>query len=63
MLLGLFLVILGLAFLAQNLGWLPVGVWGIIWPVLIVALGISLLVKRSGRGCICCGAKKEGENK
>lgn len=60
---GIFLVVVGLVFLGQNLGFISAGVWDILWPVLIVALGVSLLGKRSCRWCwgwgkkdsCCCG--------
>lgn len=43
------LIGLGLVFLANNLGWLSWGVWETIirlWPVLLIAVGLDLLVGR-----------------
>ncbi len=43
---GLILIIIGLVFLLQNLGFIGNDAWPIIWPCLVVALGISILLKR-----------------
>lgn len=43
---GLILVVLGTVFLAENLGWIS---WREIWkwwPVLLIALGLSMLFGR-----------------
>ncbi|MCX6741185.1 MAG: DUF5668 domain-containing protein [Candidatus Parcubacteria bacterium] len=65
MFLGIILIVIGLAYLAENLGFLPVGVWQIVWPLLIVVIGISLIGKKSGGTCwLCRGGKcscKDGE--
>ncbi len=52
------LIILGMIFLLQNLGIMPMIQWSIVWPVLLIVFGLYLLSKRSG----CCGwwqGKKE----
>lgn len=46
---GLIIIIIGAAFLLQNLGYLPVGTWGIIWPAILIAIGLRLVFKK-GRG-------------
>lgn len=50
--LGLFLLIIGILYLAQNLGWLPIvmqfDLWQL-WPMLLIFLGLSLI---SGRGWV-----------
>ncbi len=46
---GLFLLFLGIVFLLQTLGVLPWGLWGTLWrfwPVLIIATGLNILLKR-----------------
>lgn len=63
MFIGVLLVILGVVFLGENMGWLPGGAWQIIWPLLLVALGISMMFKRSGHGCMCCGGRGKEDNK
>ncbi|MFA4937109.1 MAG: DUF5668 domain-containing protein [Patescibacteria group bacterium] len=40
------LIILGLVFLFKNLGFISGDAWGIIWPLLIIALGVSLVSKK-----------------
>jgi membrane-bound ClpP family serine protease len=47
---GVILIIIGLAFLLKNLGVISAGAWGFIWPALLIALGVWLLVERRGRG-------------
>ena len=65
MLFGAILVVIGAVLLLQNLGVVSGDVWGIIWPSLIVVLGLSLILKKySGSGgCKWCGdwfkSKKE----
>ncbi len=39
-------IALGIAFLIQKTGNLSVGIWGIIWPAVIIGLGISWCFKR-----------------
>ena len=45
--LGLVLVVIGLAFLANNIGFTIE--WGAVWPVVLIALGIVLLVRAMER--------------
>lgn len=49
---GIFLVLLGGLLLAQTTGILPAGVniWGIFWPLVLVGVGVSMLLRASGRG-------------
>lgn len=45
---GLILVIIGLIFLADNLGWAHLSFWRIIrdwWPLLIIWAGVDMLFK------------------
>lgn len=57
---GALLVILGAIFLLQNLGLLPEESWSVVWPVFIIALGISVLAKKDNGWCWCgkCDSKK-----
>lgn len=46
---ALILIVLGLFFLARNLGWIDGTLWALLstwWPAILVAVGISMLVKR-----------------
>lgn len=47
MFLGLFVLLVGMIFLLKNLGYLATIDWGIIWPVLLIALGLSIMANRS----------------
>jgi len=45
---GLILVIVGLVFLADNLGWADISLWRLIrdwWPLLVIWAGIDMLIK------------------
>ncbi len=48
--LSVFLIITGLAFLLKNLGYLPGGAWSVIWPVLLILLGLWFLLTSSSSG-------------
>lgn len=43
---AILVTVLGLAFLVQRLGFVSFGVWSIVWPAVIIGLGISWMVKR-----------------
>ena len=46
---GLIIIIVGLVFLLKNLGLIGGDIWPIIWPCLVIALGLSILFKRKRR--------------
>ena len=39
-------IVLGMAFLIQRLGFVSFGIWGIVWPAVIIGFGISWMIKR-----------------
>ena len=47
---GLILIIIGSVFLIQNLGIIPAGAWSIIWPVILIVMGLGSLLKRKDQG-------------
>jgi hypothetical protein len=47
MLFAYFLIVIGIAFLLKNLGFLPVDAWDVIWPSLLIVWGLSMIVSRS----------------
>ncbi len=49
MFIGFILIALGVLFLLQNIGVLNEATWGIVWPILIIALGLSMVFKRGKR--------------
>ena len=58
MIFGIALVVVGAVFLLQNLGYISASAWGIIWPVIIIAVGLSMICKKTGHcGCGCCEDK------
>ncbi len=46
MMVGLIVILVGIFFLLHNLGLLPSISWGVIWPVLLIIIGISMLEGR-----------------
>lgn len=50
---GIILLIIGVVFLLKNLGLISGGVWNIIWPCLLIAIGLRFLFKRKGSPWWC----------
>ena len=50
---GLLVIIVGVIFLLQNLGVLSGSAWGILWPVLLIALGFCFLLGHEKRRRVC----------
>jgi len=40
------LIVLGAIFLLKNLGMLTMVNWDIVWPIALIALGVSMLMKK-----------------
>jgi len=47
---GIFIALIGLVFLLSNTGVLSVSAAGIIWPILVILIGIKMM----SRMCKCC---------
>jgi hypothetical protein len=59
MIFGIALVVVGLIFILQNMGYISASSWGIIWPALLIIVGISMICKKSGH-CMCgCGCEEK----
>ncbi len=43
---GLVLLGLGLIFLLSNFGYFPAGLWGRWWPLILIAIGLIILLRR-----------------
>jgi len=50
MIIGLILIIIGAVFLLQNLGYISEGAWSIIWPAILIVIGLGTLLKRKDQG-------------
>ena len=50
MIFGLILIIIGLVFLLQNLGYISGAAWSIIWPAILIIIGLGLILKRRDHG-------------
>jgi len=54
------LVILGVLFLLENLGFLPWLNWSIIWPLVLIAAGLYMMKKKCREGEYdCCNWFKD----
>jgi hypothetical protein len=45
MLFAIVLILIGFIFLMKNLGLITGPTWDVIWPILLMALGLSMLLK------------------
>lgn len=43
---GSLIIVIGLIILLKNLGIITAGVWSILWPLLLIMFGVSLLTKK-----------------
>jgi len=50
MFVGLMVLLVGIVFLLQNLGYISGNVWGIIWPAIIIIVGLSMIMRPKLRG-------------
>ena len=53
------LIIIGFLLILEKLGIITGDVWGWIWPILILVLGVSLLMKKN----VCCQPEEKKEKK
>jgi predicted membrane protein len=52
---GLIVVVIGILYLARNLFGIDFPIWGIIWPVIIIFIGLSILLPKRD----CCSSSHE----
>lgn len=50
---GIIILLIGVAFLLQNLGIITANFWQILWPLFIILIGLSIIFRR--KHCWCCG--------
>jgi len=43
MTIALIIIAIGVVFLLQNLGFFSSGVWGVIWPLALIIVGLAML--------------------
>lgn len=58
---GIVLIVVGVVFLLQNLGYVTGEVWNVIWPAFIVLLGISMLLKKDRKAAMNMNETDESE--
>ena len=46
MFVGVFLVLLGLLFILDNLNYISGELWSYIWPLIIICIGLSMIFNR-----------------
>jgi len=44
MTIALIILAIGVVFLLQNLGFFSSGVWGVIWPLALIIVGLAMLM-------------------
>jgi hypothetical protein len=65
---GVLILIIGLFFLLKNLGLITGHLWSILWPLLIIAIGLKLLFRKKHNywehwGDKCCNFGEEMHKK
>jgi len=50
MIIGFILIIIGVVFLLQNLGYISEGAWSIIWPAILIIFGLWILLRKREEG-------------
>ena len=58
MFIGILVLAVGVVFLLQNLGYVNGSVWGIIWPAIIIVIGLSMIFRGRMRRSILAQKKK-----
>ena len=43
---GFFLIGIGILILLNNMGWIRGDIWGYVWPLFLILLGLSMILKR-----------------
>lgn len=51
MMAGIIVTIIGVLFLLKELGYIALVSWDLIWPVIIILVGVSMMMRR----CRTCG--------
>jgi uncharacterized membrane protein len=51
---GSVLIVIGLVALLKNLGYITTGVWEVVWPVLLIVLGVSFIKRRHNNHAPWC---------
>jgi hypothetical protein len=60
MLIGVVLVIFGVLFLLQNLGYFTYDIWNLFWPLILIAIGLKVAIKGGHHDHHwCCGHHQE----
>jgi len=47
---GLISIVIGIIFLLKNLGYISGAAWSIIWPAILIMIGLWILLKRKDQG-------------
>jgi len=52
MFIGILVLVVGVVFLLQNLGYISGSVWDIIWPAIVIVVGLSMIFRGRVRGSV-----------
>lgn len=60
---GIVLIVVGVVFLLQNLGYVTGEVWNVVWPAFIILLGITMVLKKDKKIVVNAPENDEEEKK
>lgn len=60
---GTIIIVIGMIMLLKNLGIITTGVWSVLWPLLLIIFGISLLTKKGRQRAYFYSFKDKNESK
>jgi len=52
MFIGILVLVVGVVFLLQNIGYISGSVWDIIWPAIVIVVGLSMIFRGRVRGSV-----------
>lgn len=59
MIFGFLIVLIGAIFLLENLGFITIDTWEVIWPVALILIGVSIILKSFSKDYYTIKGKKE----
>jgi hypothetical protein len=63
MFLPVLIIAIGIVWLLNNLGIISTSVWALIWPIVLILVGVSLVCGKKGCALCSCGLCKKHDDK
>lgn len=54
MILGAILILTGVVWLFQGIGWVDSTIWSLYWPLILISLGLSVVFNNDDQCCMMC---------